>query len=388
MSTSSFICQHTNFIYSIPLYDKDIFTPYDVENAVRENIFQIKCQLLYFDNIDLPLGSLVKPRSQFSKKIAESLFKNKAFLDLIENGLIVSSVYEGTSPEETFLRRQEHNRKINWDLKTSIYDNILKYELSNINFYERDIETQVFQQGKNLHETIQNISIGTIRKNLFQIYKDAEKKSSLEFSRPYFYQEAIKQGDARVLNFLNILNPEHFQSAESANLNLIVPYHYGADNLLRKSLNSGTYAFLYGEEMYLEFLSFFCEEIHIKNIAKLPAASLLKLRKDSSWKAYLDFYHQILEKVSVKLHLDSIDKIQSTAKFIFIEELNRSIPGIAVDITYFMIKSFTKPINNFIKEWNLTHKVDLMNNRLKMRINDKNTGEFINSLIEELKACA
>ena len=378
-------CFLTHLLYSVPYLDAKYFDKTDVQNEVNKIIIEIKQYLLFFDYVSIPLGSIVKPRNKFALQIGKALFRNPTFLHLVESGLITSSIYQDFSIEDTFNRRKYHLERINWENMTDIYEECIQYELSNFIFYERNVEVDLSFYKEALIKKIENINNPLIREELTQVFKKSDKNPNFSFSRPYFYQEALKLNKKEIDHFLDFMAVDFFRGTEFGD-SVIVPYQLDMDKVLRKSLNTGVYAFLYNKDFLQLFLSFYLDEKLISNIRKLSGKNFLELRKEKSWRVFIDNYHDALKIISKSLTIPTTDNIEVDLKDLFYKHFNENSKSKVLDISLFFLAVISSHSRQILKSSKVKERINRSKNNLSLYITDKQTKDFIGNLKEKLKS--
>lgn len=382
------ICYLANFVYSLPKYDRAFFDDLDVSETVQANINEIKRYLLYFDYVYLPLGSLIKPRNAFVKEVGKSLFRNLDFLELIERGLIVASIYRDHGVIETFKRRSDHVKKINWDNRTNIFETLIKYELSNFIFFERDVQLEIENNLEGILKRIERVQDSTTRNMLTDVLRESTTKSRFGLSRPYFYQQAFKRGNTNVSSFLNMLNVQNFETTEVGVPGLVVPYQAGSDRLIRLSQNTGVNSFLYNIDFFELFLSLFLERDHLQHLSEMTTESLIRLRANSFWRDYIEFYHNLLKDISKSLVVQTSDGIRERSQVELGKLLSKGKTTLAIELSITVLTLFLSGAKSVMKLKRVDNQINTLKKNSELRSQSNATYQFIRWIKEEIKAFA
>ena len=378
-------CFHTNLLYGVPYYDTNYFDETDIQNEVNKIIVEIKYYLLFFDYVSIPIGSVMKPRNKFSLQIGKALFQNPVFLNLTENGLITASIFQHHSIEETFDRRKYHLERIEWENKTDVYEKYIQYEISNFIFYERNVEKTLSFYKEALIQKVDNINDPLVRHALIEVFNKSDKNPHFSFSRPYFYQEAIKLNQKEIHDFLGLMTTDLFRGSELGD-DVIVPYQSNADKVLRTSSTTNVYAFLYSKEFFQLFLSFYLDNKLIYNIKKFTGEDFTALRKEKFWRKFVDNYHKALKIISDSLVIPTKDNILADSKILFYKHFNENSKSKLLDISLLFLTLLSPHSRQILKSSNVKERVNRSKNNLSLYMTDKHSKDFIRLLKQKLKS--
>lgn len=285
---------YTNASYP-PLWDI-----YDLNNTVNYHIRNFKILLLYFDLINLPLGHLYTPFSEYSTQLAYRLVANYEFRTLVDYKTIIYSIGKYRDPIDYHEMISSELTKGGFK-QTLVLNSEFKSMFDDLAVVERDI----IKQNTSMYTETKKF----IKQNQFSNEHLTHIESALYAATSggnYFMHElfAYHLQDPCFNRVHELINTSYFKISEEGNWKTIAytpMYSERLGRIQRKSTLYDVHAFLYSPEFFLEFLNQYINTSEI-NFTNIKVSSLAKIMQHPSRRDFIEKYHETLKIIS-----DSID---------------------------------------------------------------------------------
>lgn len=302
------IVYYPEFGYLLPRYwSKDcIHDDTWLKSQIVEHLFKIKCLLTYFDFVLIPFGHLFTPLDLGSKELYERVFCEKEFRMLVEQGLIIASIWTGKSIEDTVVSHNEFLASNKWKNKVVINADA-KSVLNDLLLFERDVSNQSFYLLNKVNTSLDSYTqiLGDEMRGVQSVIKKSQYKELIPFVHENFIEKLRHSSSNSVKKFVLSTNEQYFYSGEYGNPGTVI---YGmpseGDSIRRKCLWTDSFSFLYSPAFFLDLLSIFVDRRLLKYFALIPANKIKYMRCIIHFRPAIDFYHSVLRSASI--HLDSI----------------------------------------------------------------------------------
>ena len=381
------VCYYPFFLYSLPFYDEKNKDDLDVIEQLHFHINNFKYYLLYFDFVVIPLGNLIRPINIFSNLLFKKVLEDKCTIDLIENKLLISTTHKNQNIDETFLSRIEYLKEIKWDIKSDIYKSTLRYEMSNLLLYERNVSQEIDVLLNLLNKRINNFTDEDIKNKMLRIVDIARKNNRLSFSHEVFTKKILEERKKKkeVYDFLLKANTDYYTMCELGNYGTILPFVGTNDNLIRQSENTGVFSYLYSIDFFKIFISLFIEDKYLIKIPLLNVSDIKLLRSYSFWFPTLELYHQLLTEISNVLKNIEKDNFEKYIREHLNSKFINTRYGYLFDIVLIIPLLLSKPLKLIRDHNHIKNYLDYQKNLTTIRIGFPDLYAYITELKKMLK---
>ena len=314
---------YPEFGYLLPNYWSAFHDNYWLEEQVRYHIHQIKTLLLYFDFVLIPIGHLNTSLDPLSRELHDRILFHRDFIEMVEKGFVIASVWGGISIEDYIEAQSDFLRVIKWEIREN--RNKFDHLLDKVWYFERNVSGQsnyLFEKIRGLID-INQAYLGSDLKSITRVMKRCEGKHKVPFIHERFVCELRRISTKRTNILLTKSITPYLYSGEYGNPGSII-YNLGeqqGDSLLRKSLPTESYSFLYSPSFFRLFLSLFIDDRPLTYSFRLSPSDIENMRTYHFWSGFVRAYHNLLNNLSTKVDLQLKDGIVANAQLELEQEL-------------------------------------------------------------------
>ncbi len=290
------VVYYPEFGYILPDYWDKIHSPIHSISEVSRHLFQIKCLLLFFDFVLVPLEHLLEPYTGIAHQTFKKILLHRDFNELVEKGLIITSIWGGRDVLESAETHEVFLNSITWPSVPKYSKSELR-AFSKVMVWPRIVLNQSeWLKKKTLELLDANRLILTGHRRLKDIIKRATFKEEIPFVHQTFFHCLARDHREQDRFLLKLLNGVYFGSGEIGNPGTVIysSPKLQVDYLDRKCIDTGVFSFLYSPEFFLRILGHFLTKDIIPIIGTISPSEIVNLRSFWFWREGVDCYHSTL----------------------------------------------------------------------------------------------